>query len=154
MVRPRTPLLNPTGTAQDSMTPYKVEQVVSGDISIAIFFGSQFIGQRLSSRPPLAFAFHTAFVDAETVRITPAQLDAADPAIFAPTSAQSFFMDIVLKDEVRQSAAALAAVRQRCTLVLVMLLCAPSSCCSAHACHVSASSVAVPQHLTRHAPSD
>ena len=81
------------------MTPYKIEHAVSGDISIAIFFGQQFLGQRLHSRPPLAFAFHTAFVEAETVRITPAQLDAADPSIFAPTAAQSFFMDIVLKDQ-------------------------------------------------------
>ena len=80
------------------MTPYKVSTEVCGDIVIALYLGARFLGNRLDMRPHLAFAFHTSFVEAETMRITPAQLDVSAPAIFGPSAAQAFFMDIVITD--------------------------------------------------------
>ena len=85
------------------MTPFKVNEPVSGDIVIALYFGSNFLGDRMHMQPPVAFAFHTSFVEAESMRITPAQLDAGDSAIFAPSAAKAFFMDIVITDSITVS---------------------------------------------------
>ena len=84
---------------QSGIVPIKVGVPVVGDVTVAVWFGSYNLGQRLHSRPALAFAFHTAFTDAGSVRITADQLDLADPALVPPESAKNFFIDVILTQQ-------------------------------------------------------
>lgn len=83
---------------QSGIVPIKVGVPVVGDVTVAVWFGAYNLGQRLHSRPALAFAFHTAFADQGSVRITVDQLDLADAALVPPDAAKGFFIDVILTE--------------------------------------------------------
>ncbi|KAK9846020.1 hypothetical protein WJX81_008599 [Elliptochloris bilobata] len=94
----------------EGLVPFDIGVTVSGDVAIAVWFGSYMLGERLHSRPAAAYAFHTAFVEAGAVeRIAVQQLDVADAALFSAPAARSFFMDIKVDVSGAEAAAASAA---------------------------------------------
>ena len=84
---------------QSGIVPINVGVPVVGDVTVAVWFGSYKLGQRMHSRPALAFAFHTAFADPGSVRIKVGQLDLADAAIIPPEAAAGFFIDVILTEQ-------------------------------------------------------
>ena len=84
---------------QSGIVPIKVGVPVVGDVTVAVWFGAYNLGQRLHSRPALAFAFHTAFADPGSVRITVEQLDLADAALIPSDIAKGFFIDVILTEQ-------------------------------------------------------
>lgn len=83
---------------QSGIVPIKVGVPVVGDVTVAVWFGSYNLGQRLHSRPALAFTFHTAFAEPGSMRITVDQLDLADSALIPPEVATNFFIDVILTE--------------------------------------------------------
>ena len=84
---------------QSGIVPIKVGVSVVGDVTVAVWFGAYNLGQRLHSRPALAFAFHTAFTDQGSVRITCEQLDLADAGLIPPEAAKGFFINVILTEQ-------------------------------------------------------
>ena len=78
--------------------PYEIGMPVVGDVTIAIWFGSYNLGQRIHTPPALAYCFHTAFAQSGVERVSVQQLDLADGNLFPASSAREFFMDIQLAD--------------------------------------------------------
>lgn len=83
---------------QEGLVPYNIDLTVSGDIAIAIWFGSYNLGQRIQTQPALTYCFHTSFVDATLERVNVNQLDVVDGALFPAQAARNFFMDITLEE--------------------------------------------------------
>ena len=80
------------------MVPYNIDISVSGDIAIAVWFGSYNLGQRIQTQPAPTYCFHTAFVDASVERVTVNQLDVVDGNLFPTQAARNFFIDITLEE--------------------------------------------------------
>ena len=85
---------------QDGMAPYAVGVPVSGDVTLALWFGSPArLGDAVHAAPPaLAFAFHTAWTPpaGATLRAPAPELDVCAPGLFAAGAGTSFFVDVVL----------------------------------------------------------
>ena len=78
--------------------PFNINVSVVGDIAIGVWFGHHNLGQRLHGRPSLSYAFHTAFLSAETMRVSLPSLDISNKRLFPAHKATNFFMDVTLED--------------------------------------------------------
>ena len=83
---------------QEGLVPFNINVSVVGDIAIGVWFGHHNLGQRLHGRPSLSYAFHTAFLSAETMRVSLASLDISNKRLFPVDKATNFFMDVTLED--------------------------------------------------------
>jgi hypothetical protein len=91
-------VLNISHNVQEGLVPYNVDLTVKGDVSIAIWFGMYNMGQRLNTKPDLAYCFHTAFAESGVERVKARDLDVSDPTLFPDNPVPEFFMDIKLED--------------------------------------------------------
>ena len=78
--------------------PFNIGVPVVGDITIGVWFGHHNLGQRIHGRPSLSYAFHTAFLSAETMRVNLPSLDISNKRLFPADKATNFFMDVTLED--------------------------------------------------------
>lgn len=78
--------------------PFNIGVSVVGDIAIGVWFGHHNLGQRIHGRPSLSYAFHTAFLSAETMRVSLPSLDISNKGLFPASKATNFFMDVTLED--------------------------------------------------------
>lgn len=78
--------------------PFNIGVSVVGDIAIGVWFGHHNLGQRIHGRPSLSYAFHTAFLSAETMRVSLPSLDISNKRLFPASKATNFFMDVTLED--------------------------------------------------------
>ena len=78
--------------------PFNIGVSVVGDIAIGVWFGHHNLGQRIHGRPSLSYAFHTAFLSAETMRVSLPSLDISNKRLFPADKATNFFMDVTLED--------------------------------------------------------
>lgn len=85
-------------SAQEGLVPFNINVSVVGDIAIGVWFGHHNLGQRLHGRPSLSYAFHTAFLSAETMRVSLPSLDISNKRLFPADKATNFFMDVTLED--------------------------------------------------------
>lgn len=83
---------------QEGLVPFNIGVSVVGDIAIGVWFGHQNLGQRIHGRPSLSYAFHTAFLSAETMRVSLPSLDISNKRLFPADKATNFFMDVTLED--------------------------------------------------------
>ena len=83
---------------QEGLVPFNIGVPVVGDITIGVWFGHHNLGQRLHGRPALSYAFHTAFLSAETMRVSLPSLDVSNKRLFPVDKATNFFMDVTLED--------------------------------------------------------
>ncbi|KAA6416552.1 MAG: hypothetical protein FRX49_13477 [Trebouxia sp. A1-2] len=82
----------------EGLVPFNIGVPVVGDITIGVWFGHHNLGQRLHGRPALSYAFHTAFLSAETMRVSLPSLDVSNKRLFPVDKATNFFMDVTLED--------------------------------------------------------
>ena len=85
-------------SVQEGLVPFNINVSVVGDIAIGVWFGHHNLGQRLHGRPSLSYAFHTAFLSAETMRVSLPSLDISNKRLFPADKATNFFMDVTLED--------------------------------------------------------
>jgi len=83
---------------QEGLVPYSIDLTVKGDVSVAIWFGMYNMGQRLNTKPDLAYCFHTAFAESGVERVKARDLDVSDPTLFPDDPVPDFFMDIKLEE--------------------------------------------------------
>ena len=114
--------------------PFNINVSVVGDIAIGVWFGHHNLGQRLHGRPSLSYAFHTAFLSAETMRVSLPSLDISNKRLFPADKATNFFMDVTLEDTdalpTAECASDLMCRLQRCTASLLahsIQACAPAT---------------------------
>ena len=84
---------------QEGMVPYDIKLQVEGDITVAVYFGIFGMGERLkTTKPDLAYCFHTSFVGTGIERINVPQLDVSDDSLFTKDTARTFFLDMQLTE--------------------------------------------------------